>query len=109
MRKRKELDNNLIITFNTINFQSCGWVNDYFLDEIPFALIINDFSFDSLPFHLIGGNKSLEWFQYMYSKFGEEYLTALKTHLENEKNKELEKINKTIEDKNKEIINELTK
>ena len=46
---------------------------------------------------------------YLYLKFGEEYLTALKKYLEHDKTEKVEKLKNELEEKNKKSIAELVK
>lgn len=103
----QQKDGFLLASFSGLFFDDVSWVNGYFLGDGSYALLINDFNFKSFPYSLLDDNT--QWQKYMYSKFGEEYLSALKSYLENNKN---EKINNEIKDQNeqiKKIINEITK
>lgn len=66
---------------------------------------LNDFDLLQNKQYFFNIIPQLEYFSFMYNKFGEEYLTALKTHLENEKQQKI----KEIDRKNNKIIEELTK
>jgi len=66
---------------------------------------LNDFDLLQNKQYFFNIIPQLDYFSFMYNKFGEEYLTALKTHLENEKQQKI----KEIDRKNNKIIEELTK
>lgn len=61
----------------------------------------------ALPTHAKDKSQILR--DYLYKKFGEKYLNALKTRLEEDKNKKLEEFKNLIEEENKKSIEELTK
>jgi len=107
----EKIDECMLIEYETIKFTFASWVKAYVLDNLPLVLKVNDFKFEIFPYShdLNSLNKDLLWQQFMYSKFGEEYLTALKMHLENEKAKKLEKVNKEIEEENNKTIKEIIK
>lgn len=103
----KQKDGLLLVHFNGLHFDDVSWVNGYYLGDRNYALLINDFNFFSLPYNLIENNT--QWQKYMYSKFGEEYLSALKLYLENNKTEKINKEIKTQNEQIKTIINEIIK
>lgn len=100
----------LIVNYEIYQFTYASWVGAYILDNLPLVMNVSDFTFQCLPFtYDIDINKDIIWYQFMYSKFGEEYLTALKGHLESKKNNKIKKISEECDKENKEIIEEVIK
>ena len=93
---------------NSIKIHSYDNTGSYFWDDIDIYLTIMDFDCYQ-NYSGVSRDKLIEYYSFMFSNFGEEYLTALKTHLENEKTKELEKVSKKIEEKNNKVIEEIIK
>lgn len=105
----KTKDGDLYLSYDIVKFTYASWIGAYTLDEISTVIILNDFSIDCLPFRfdLDAVNKNANWCKYLHSKFGEEYLTVYKAHLEELKNQELNKLILEIDFKNKKRIDEL--
>ena len=83
--------------------------------SIPYTqfLSLNDFNAEycitgvfSPP---IKEDKSQNLRDYLYVKFGEEYLTALKKYLEHDKTEKVERLKNKLEEENRKVIEELTK
>lgn len=106
-----KIDEYTSIEFETIKFTYASWTNAYVLDNLPLVLKANDFKFEIFPYSydLNSLNKDLIWQRFMYSKFGEEYITAFKKYLIEERVKELEKLSQKIEEKQNKNIEEIIK
>lgn len=96
----KKVKNNIYIYFEGTLFKRKVAFNDFYAEYKLFAGII-------LPTQ--PQNKSQIVRDYLYTKFGEEYLNALKIRLEEDKNKKVEEFKNNLEEENKKSINNLAK
>lgn len=92
-----------------ISFTYFSWTDGYWLDDMSSYLTINDFRTCSIfPPSINGMVSQKDWYKFMYSKFGEEYLTALKSYIKNENDKKIKELRKKM-DNNIQMLDEITR
>lgn len=105
----KRKNDELQMKIEKISFEYFGWVNGYWLDVMPVCLTINDFcSCQIFPPSVNSMVSQKDWYKFMYSKFGEEYLIALKSYLKNENDKKIKESSEKM-DSNMQMLDEITR